>query len=174
MQSTYSSRTTEDPTRSLLANPLFANVSSLLEKGIPSSAEGYQVPRDRNKNISSSEVQLLLDSNHELFERYQIIPELIRQTPSWKEMQAIPERRQLMDSILADPFTQELLKLKRENRISEGKLIYLLQEDAYWQSRFRQWQILGLVRLKKQEGRFTSTPLQLDDIRTETIAEIYE
>ncbi|MFN3698236.1 MAG: hypothetical protein ACK4VO_12430 [Pseudobdellovibrio sp.] len=80
--------------------------------------------------------------------------------------------QQLIQPILQDPFTVELMNLYKNGKISRDQLQTYLQEDMYWQNRFLDYDILGIKKYKKINGISSNHFLTLADIREEILLEI--
>lgn len=78
----------------------------------------------------------------------------------------------ILEELKRDSFAYELIKRHQEKKITAGQVQYYLQEDQSWQIRFSQWAVLGITRLKFENGKITNEPLTLQDIRREILADI--
>lgn len=172
MQNGYAKDSPQERLDKLSNHPLFSNLSEVLNKGIPEDAPGFRREANAPAHVTPEIAEELLGTNFLLFEKYQIMPELVKNSTSFQNMIKAPGRKDLINSISAAPYTKTLQGLHRENKISQEQLIYRLQEDAFWQNKFQLWQAVGLVRLKKINGQYTDEPLTLDDIRRESLEEI--
>lgn len=172
MEKDYSDEKLETSTDKLLHSPLFYNLNQVVTKGVPENEEGFQRKSTKSAIMNLDLKTQLLAVNHILFEKYQLIPELVNNTSIWRQMAEVKERKEMAEAILSDPFIKKLKELKNSGKISQAQLIYAVQEDAFWQSKFQMWDLSGLIRLKKVSGKFTKEPLTLNDIRKETIEDL--
>jgi hypothetical protein len=174
----YRASSSEAPTlqseMKLIDHFLFAHLKKVITEGVEKmdSESGYRIPDSAVGPLKDAQKMELFANAHQRYLKYQIIQEMVGDTAMWKEISTSGKLKGLADSIANDPFTKELVGLKAQGKITEGELQSYLQEDAYWQNKFQDWNTLGITRLKNDDGQFIDQALTLSDIREEVLAEI--
>lgn len=158
----------------LLKHKLFVHLRGVVTNGVQKMGlkEGYVVPDSAVGPLSDAQILNLFGNTHQLYLKYQIISEMVDNTELWHKVKASSKMKDLVASLTQDPFIHELYQLRDQGRITIDDLKYYIQEDAYWQSRFQDYQVLGVTRLKKENDTYINEPLTLSDIREEVLAEI--
>ena len=144
---------------------LFQNIDHLMVEGVSTDRDFREVVSRRA--LSSAEVGELFRLQHQLYFRYQVLSDayLFGKTDE--------QFRDYLRITRLDPFTKLLVQKMERGQISRARLTDLLQEDAFWQMKFKFWRTLGLHRLKRDaQGRLTNDDLTNDDIRIETLANL--
>lgn len=146
---------------------LFADLSPLFEKGIQAdAAEGFSIPPGVvGKALPRSTRAEILAIQSRLFVRYEMISEAFGDTATYRQD---PVRIEEIRKIREAPFTQMLQAKLAAAGVPLKKIVYYLQEDAYWASQFEIWEALGVVRLRATGDGFDAEPLTLELIREET------
>lgn len=62
--------------------------------------------------------------------------------------------------------------MAQAGRISNQQLKMFLQEDAFWQTRFLEWETIGVKKLRKVGDSYTNEFLSIEDIRNEILSSI--
>ena len=62
--------------------------------------------------------------------------------------------------------------MHKENKIDQNTLKDMLQEDAYWKSKFREWKIVNISKLKIENNEYTNAALTLEDLHSEMLESI--
>jgi hypothetical protein len=158
----------------LINHVLFVHLRSVMTDGVTklNPKTGYLVPDKAVGELSESQKLELFANNHQRYLKYQLIQEMVGKTEVWQEIVQSEKLRTVVDSITQDPFTKELLQLREQGLISDGQLQSYLQEDAHWQNKFQDWNVLGIQRLKNINGEYVNQPLTLSDVREEVLIEI--
>ena len=102
----------------------------------------------------------------------QLIQTIVNNRSSLVELESTMEGAALIASIEKDEFSEFLFELHKRKAINTKQLIFRIQEDAFWRAKFMEWNILGIVRLKKKGDLFTDIALKLEDVRFETVNEL--
>ena len=74
--------------------------------------------------------------------------------------------------VAKDPYAQFLFDLHKSGKLTDKQLAFQLQEDAFWQTRFLEWEVLGVKKVKKVDGKYSQEPLTVQDIRSESVDEM--
>jgi len=158
----------------LLDHYLFEHLKPIMFNGIQKSMFGddYFVPAESIGLLTDDQKILIFKNAYQRYLKYQIIVELVNQSELWKQMLKSENMQHLIQPILLDPFTIELMSLYKNGRISSNQLQSYLQEDMYWQNRFLDYDILGIKKYKKINGISSNHFLTLADIREEILLEI--
>lgn len=158
----------------LLDHYLFEHLKPIMFNGIQKSmfSDDYFVPTESIGLLTDDQKILIFKNAHQRYLKYQIIVELVNQSELWKQMLTSEKMQQLIQPILQDPFTVELMNLYKNDKISRDQLQTYLQEDMYWQNRFLDYDILGIKKYKKINGISSNHFLTLADIREEILLEI--
>ncbi|MBX9766480.1 MAG: hypothetical protein K2X47_04335 [Bdellovibrionales bacterium] len=162
--STEESRTLESELK-LLDHFLFLQLKKVIKEGVK-PAVGFVVPASAQGPLTVDQQIKLFDVTHLLYLKYHLISEL-EDTPPINKGDRISE---LKAEIWNEPFHQKLIQLKREGKISNVQRRLLLQEHAYWQTKFLEWQIIGVSKLQKVNGQYTQQTLTIDIIEEEMLA----
>jgi hypothetical protein len=85
-----------------------------------------------------------------------------------------PDIGAIAREIAEDGFTKTLWQAYEAGQIERGQLHLYLQEDAFWQNRIADWQVLGIQKYSRVNGELTDEFVGLDDIRSEILAEILQ
>ncbi len=151
----------------------FGDLKGVIENGVEQKP-GYDVPQAKRGPLSAEQVMRLIELNHTLYTKYQIVIEMVSDDPLFlSKLKMNPDVREAADEMTKDPFTVRVLNMKRSGAISTKQAQLILQEDAFWQTRFAEWQTIGVKKLKvAPNGNPTNTPLSLDDIRAEMLGAI--
>jgi len=163
----FPNETPENSREWFLRHPIFQHIRTISHEGVPKIA-GYAYHDDFRPNLDDDQIRTLLDLTHSLYGTYHVIEIMVREPNHPME----PVSKELADTIRKDPFAGFLFELRRREVITDGQLIFRLQEDAFWQTRFLEWETLRMTKLRKEDGVYTETPLTLDDIRHETVEEL--
>ncbi|MNT16949.1 hypothetical protein D3C72_1520760 [compost metagenome] len=158
----------------LIDHYLFVHLKKVITEGVEKLPleSGYRIPDSAAGPLKDGQKMELFANAHQRYLKYQIIQEMVADTPMWKEIRTSDQLKNIVDAIVNDPFTKELVTLKEQGKINEGELQSYLQEDAYWQNKFQDWNTLGITRLQNENGQFINQPLTLSDIRQEVLVEI--
>lgn len=152
----------------------FGHLRQVLDNGVR-EVPGFLVPVEARGRLSDEKKVALVEVNHDLFIRYQLIAEMVNQTADFQELQSHPAIMEMILKLKNDPFVRKIFDLQRQGSISLNEVQDILQEDAFWQARFREWKILGVTKLKiSKHGRAEDVPLTLEDIRTEILESLAE
>jgi hypothetical protein len=147
---------------------LFFDLLGVIEDGI-TNKPGFFIPESAKGSISETQAIALFESHHRLYLEYEIVAELSKNITRF-DHSANADLHAMLLEIQDHDFYRHLLNLKNKKQIDEGQFRSLVQEDCYWRAKFREWAIVGVQKLKKQDGQYTNTPLLIDDIRTEILA----
>ncbi|RYZ92498.1 MAG: hypothetical protein EOP06_04110 [Proteobacteria bacterium] len=156
----------------LLRHPYFSHLTTVWF-GIGQS-EGFRVPRGSEGALTAQQKGSLLKVNHEL----QIELEVLASSYNPETHRLSLNPKTSLESLLwkdatASKFSKYLIGLRREHILDDAQLLYRLQEDAVWRTRFKEWFIVGIERLQTPDGvHYTDEVLTIDTIRSETLAEI--
>lgn len=155
----------------LLGHLVFNHLEKVFNEGVQSQP-GFDVPSARLGPISDAQKLQLLQVNHALALRYQLLTEYVNQTDAFRRLSKAPEVQEALDLSLKTGFGGKIIELAESGRITRGQLLAALQEEAYWQTRFAEWSIIGVHKIKKtQDGFASSEILTLEDIRSEILAD---
>lgn len=147
-------------------DPLFKHLNFFFENGIK-QYEGTIVDPKYQGPLSDAQKNKLFQLTHELYTKYILIDLAFN-----KNNQQVLSESNIAKSILNDPYTQELLQLQQENKITNPELIYLLQEDAYNRYYMAIFETLNIVNLKSENGKYTNEPITLESLRAERLSSI--
>ena len=79
----------------------------------------------------------------------------------------------MLATSLETEFGRRLLTEREAGRLSDGELVYRLQEEAYWHARIAEWEILGVKKIRRDAaGRLTDEFLTIDDFRAEILSDL--
>ncbi|MCE3011171.1 MAG: hypothetical protein LW875_11230, partial [Proteobacteria bacterium] len=133
----------------LLNHYLFTHLRNVVTNGVQKAdlTDGYYVPQSVVGKLTDSQKLELFNNNHQRYLKYQIISEMVSETPLWEQIRNSPRMQALVESLTNDPFTVQLYELHDSGRITSAQLQSYLQEDAYWQNRFQDWKTIGVTRL---------------------------
>ena len=160
-----------------IAQTVFKAPLELYTKGYPSNAEleahGYAHPLEMPTRLSDKKFQRLVNETLRLHRKYRVIRELTTTPLTTLEVSAQElELEALRDEVEASPFTDYLLMLYSENKLTKDQLRYRLEEDAYWQTQKNIDEIVELTPLTKRDGKYTKSPRRVEDIQEATKREI--
>lgn len=156
----------------LLTHLAFNHLEKIFQEGVRSQP-GFDVPPGRLGPINEQQKLELVQLNHALNLRYQLLTEYVHQTEVFGELRQDPKVLEALDLSLATPFGKRLVEAHEAGRIDRGQLLSMLQEEAYWQTRFAEWGVIGVRKLKRNaDGAMTGQALTLDHIRSEILADI--
>jgi hypothetical protein len=156
----------------LIKHFAFNHLDKMFNEGVK-PAQGFFVPEENVGPISEQQKALLFKVNHVLNLQYQLITEFAHNSEVYKSMQNDSDAQRVLNPVIQTEFSQKLLELKNQGIISVDEYSNRLQEDAYWQTRFAEWQIIGVTKLKlDSEGQQTQKPLTLEDIRLESLSDL--
>lgn len=148
---------------------LFAHLKPVIEEGVK-PVEGFTVPAENIGPLSKDKKLTLFRLNHQLYFEYEVIAQLIRGGVIYNQVKDLPKFAASVRRVRQDPFSADLIRMRDRGEMSSRDLQYLLQQDAFWRTRFEEWKTIGVVRLKLDgDGRVTDQPLTLDDIRKEIL-----
>lgn len=152
--------------------PHFADIAWLREYGVQEHPGLRKLP-EFSREITAAQAQALASHLHEYFAVSEAIWLWLHEPETYRRMSdKEPALGELIRTIERDPFNRKLEVLEGEGKISKAERGRLLQEDAYWQRTFADWQTLRVEKRKKQNGVYLESALTLEDIRTETLEEI--
>lgn len=150
----------------------FTHLKAVIEVGVD-EAPGYLVPETSKGLLSDAQILALIGANHRLFLNYQLIVEMIKDSSAFHQLQSDKSSAALVQQFTGDPFTAQIMLLMRQGRISTVQAQRTLQEDAYWQARFAEWEIIKVKRLKVHaDGTSGPDLLSLQDLRAELLASL--
>ncbi len=157
---------------SLLPHILFSHLTSVIENGVQ-PAEGYLIPEENLGALTDVQKLALFQNTHELYFKYQLIDALLGGSDLIEALSR--------DSLTA-PVLQEVTESAVYQRIQIGlaagaltleQARYFLQEDAFWVSRFKDWDVLGVTRLSRDDAnKYTNEPLTIEIIQNEILSEV--
>src|SRR5262249_21373963 len=140
----------------LITNPIFSNVRALVENGVPRQAGFEYGARSPQEEIPNETVDQLIHIDELLIAEYQVIPEIVRGGKDYRAEKDKAGYRDVVQYIENDDFYRGLRQLHDRGKISDGRFINLLMEDAQWQAKFRTYDALDIHRLKVDgKGGFT-------------------
>ena len=147
---------------------LFQHLTSLLNEGVV-DYPGYYVPHESIGQLNNSQKLALFINAHELYLKYQLIIEMFNNS----EVYQLSYRDELLDRLVKeieeDPFTEKVKALYKEELLTQNEVTYILQENAFWMRKFKDWQVLNITRLQISEDGFSQKPLTIDVIQEEIL-----
>lgn len=156
----------------LINHYLFAHLKKVVQDGV-SEADGFYIPQSAIGKISDEQTLRLFEVNHLLYLKYQLIIEMVSGNGSLLNAASNNSKvSDIINDIMSDPFYRTLYELHEQKRISADQFQSLLQENVYWQTKFLEWQIVGVTKLKKVNGQYTSEPLTISDIQSEMLGSV--
>ena len=166
-----SSKPTLDSEMALLDHYLFSHLKPVIERGV-TKASGYVVPKASLGPLSEPQIMRLFQNTHLRYLKYQIIIEMLKKSDLFIRIEANSQFSEIIKRIENDPFIRSLFGFHEKGHLTTEQLQIYLQEDIYWQSRFQDWETIGVTRLKVDGGQFSHEPLKIEDIRREILSEI--
>lgn len=103
---------------------------------------------------------------HKLYAQYALIDLAFAQ-----HNREVLNKSEIIQNILKEPYTKQLLELERQNKIDRTQLVYFLQEDAYHSYYFSIFEILDIKEvttlndLRRERIMLHPRLLQYDDNR---------
>ncbi|MCB9082689.1 MAG: hypothetical protein H6624_00010 [Bdellovibrionaceae bacterium] len=161
---------TVEEARGLSEHLLFAHLQRLFSDGVR-EIPGFEVPNQALGPLKDQQIVEITSHNQLLYLKYQILDEIFllgkgSSLPQLLEASADLHRQH--DSIVSDGFYQTVRRLEASGRITAETAKYLLQQDFWWQTRFAEWDVLGIKPLRGGEsGQYTT----LNDIRNGLLQE---
>jgi hypothetical protein len=150
----------------------FIDLKKVVANGIVESP-GFTIPASRMGSLTSNQIWQLIDLSHSLYLKYQIIVEVVQSSALAESLSNYSSLAGEINNLKKDPFFEQVMEMAARGSISVKEAQSALQEDAFMQNRFAEWQILGVKKLKKTEaGDLTNEPLTLDDVRKEILADL--
>lgn len=151
-------------------SPLFAHLGFFIENGVK-NYEGTRIDPQYLGPMSDGQMKMLFDLTHILYAKYQIIDSIfIKDT----NVQVLLNENAMARNLYNNGYTQELITLYVDHKITKKKLIYYLQEDAhnvYYQSIFI---TLHIENLQKVDGVYIDQPITINVLRNDRLEEIKE
>jgi hypothetical protein len=141
----------------------FTHLKSIVKNGV-TEQPGFLV--SEIGPLTDQQISRLFDINHRLFTEYQIIEEMTHNSEHFNYLKSHPFYRDIVNDLIDDPFTREIVRLWNNRQISADQAEHILQEDAFWRARFKEWKTIGVTCLKDDDSK---VPLTLQDIRDEII-----
>lgn len=151
---------------------LFVHLKNVIDDGV-APMEGFIVPKQSEGSLTAAQKLALFDVTHDLYLDYQIAVELAHDSPLAGDMRASDLLAAQVHRIEQDPFFQAMKMSYIKGEITFAQFLYTIQEDLYWQSKFKYWEIVGIIRLKHDGQSFTHEPLTLLDIRKELVMKLH-
>lgn len=152
-------------------NPLYAEPSKLMLNGIM-LGPGYRTLPGYDQYPPSDVVEELFHLQTALLTSYQVIHLYVNEPEKFSALAAERDAPDLVVGLSEDPFVKEMKTHYTEGKLTARQLQFRLQEDAYWRMKFAQWSLLRVEKLKKVDGRYTNTPLTLEDIQNESRSDL--
>lgn len=150
-----------------LSLPLFSDIAQIRDEGL--QRPGFLKSPSHEAIPSEATVNKLMESRHKLLKTQELVQQWIHNPPDTATSKDFANS---VSALQRDPYVKELVALEREGVISKNELSVRIQEDYFWRDRFESWKILGVQKLKKQDGEFTDQPLTLPAIRAELRSEM--
>lgn len=156
-----------------LSTNLFSHLNYILINGVQKS-QAYEVPESSIGPLSPEQVHEIFSVNHDLYLEYQIIDDIIEILSHAKRTVKIDSKlahqaEKIRSEITGSEFYQNLMQLKRKNKIDWVQFHHALQESAYWQKELEQDEILKIRRYKYENNHFTKEFVQLSDYQKEIL-----
>lgn len=143
-------------------NPLFQHLNVFIERGVWQADGAYVAPEHRGP-VSEGQIIQMFNLTHLLYFKYQVIDMIF--TDQIQLNTTSQTQKQMAQDIVQDPYTQELLKLFRADKITSQQLVYFLQEDAYFSYNLSLFNVLNIVEFNP----LTQAPLTLNDLRQDRL-----
>ena len=154
-----------------LSQPVMHPIREMSKHGVR-TFPGYSYPSDFSSRLTSKQIAALIQVKLNLFTVFRTLPCLVDDSPNCRRFSSVPAFGALISRLSADPFVRYLLSLRREGKLTDAQTLSRLREDAEWRSRFEEWRILDVKKLKKVGGKYLQIPLALKDIQSETKVEL--
>jgi hypothetical protein len=164
----YRAKPIEDLRKELVDFRIFQPFHDVVVDGVyPRS--GFIVPKESQGRISDMQVKQLFDQGDQLAIIDEYITRLVHSRYVLEDtIDPGLFTSDLKTEILNDPLNQELLALHQNNKLSLGELVYGMEENEYWKSKFESYRILHVTRLDVETGQ----PLTMEVMRNEIKGDI--
>jgi hypothetical protein len=171
MNSKYANLTDDEKIDWAIKHPLFLDIKKFNSDGITRSKQ-YIYLDGFTSHPSKEQILALIDCMHSYYMTNNIIFQMVNtpDAPTLKE----PSISEILNQIIHDPFYKKIHALYKENKITKNQFTYKLQEDCFWQERFKKWEILKIRRKKISPENNQVIPVTLNDIRNENLNNLFE
>jgi hypothetical protein len=171
MNSKYANLTDDEKIDWAIKHPLFLDIKKFNSDGITRSKQ-YIYLDGFTSHPSKEQILALIDCMHSYYMTNNIIFQMVNtpDAPTLKE----PSISEILNQIIHDPFYKKIHALYKENKITKNQFTYKLQEDCFWQERFKKWEILKIRRQKISPENNQVIPVTLNDIRNENLNNLFE
>ncbi|MCB0385957.1 MAG: hypothetical protein KDD43_11235, partial [Bdellovibrionales bacterium] len=161
---------TVEEARGLSEHLLFAHLQRLFAEGVK-PLPGFEVPNKALGPLKDNQILEITDHNQLLYLKYQILDEiyLVAQGGSLPTLlEASAELHRQHDAIVTDGFYIQVRQLESSGQLKADQAKYILQQDFWWQTRFAEWDVLGIKPMRGETpGEYTT----LNDIRNSLLKE---
>jgi hypothetical protein len=175
----YDYATPKERMATLLSHPMFSDVMDIASGKI--TTEGFSGSLDRFTQNPEKVVAEIIDAKRLYFTKLQIIETLRDQKQStWIQEPAVQKLYQYTEineetgkeEQKIDPYFLAIKRRLENKEITEQVALFMLEEDLDWQYEFEKRDLLGQQFLRVDEkGAYTTVPLELVDIRKESMSE---
>ncbi len=159
----------------LINHLVFFHLRSVFESGVSKDFEkdGFLVPDASVGKLNDAQKLELFRINHQMQVQFQMAVELVNQSRLWQELQTSGRVLETAHAIESSPVATEAMTRVRRGELSRGRALSAIQEDIYWQTRFKEWSIIGVARLERDhKGTYSGQPLTINKVRAEILADL--
>ena len=162
---------TVDEAKDMTDHLLFAHLRILFFDGV-TDFPGFEVPTATKGPLSDAQVVKVFKHNENLYLKYQVLDELYKANNS-KPLQLLLKQSEELthhyQDIIGDRFYMTVRNLESQGHVNSKTAIGLIQQDFWWQTRFAEWDTIGVKLLRNgTPGQYT----RLNDIRSSILLEL--
>jgi hypothetical protein len=154
-------------------NPTKPPTLDLFKHLIPLLTGDYQKPEYHllidpaqiGKNLTDDQAQSIFDLEHARYELFGEVTKWFGTKPNLGDLATDPDKKAIYEGILRENYTQRLLALRSEKKITSDQMVYWMMADVDTQIRVKQLLVAG-ARPRATDGQnILDRPIDLSEIQ---------